>query len=56
MAVQESGPLVGVKVVDLTHQLAGPTCALLLADMGADIIKVEKIGSGDDTRRFAHPR
>jgi len=55
MPVQKSGPLAGVKVVDLTHQMAGPTCALLFADMGADVIKVEKIGTGDDTRRFAPP-
>ncbi len=55
MTVEKSGPLAGVKVIDLTHQMAGPTCGVLLADMGADVIKVEKIGIGDDTRRYRPP-
>jgi len=49
------GPLAGVKVVELAHMLAGPTCGLMLADMGADVIKVEKVPGGDDTRRMAPP-
>ena len=48
------GPLAGMKVVELAHIMAGPVCGLMLADMGADVIKVEK-PSGDDTRRFLPP-
>ena len=49
------GPLAGLKVVELAHIMAGPVCGLMLADMGADVIKVEKVPGGDDSRRFVPP-
>ncbi len=49
------GPLAGVKVIELAHIMAGTTCGLMLADMGADVIKVEKVPGGDDSRRFLPP-
>ena len=52
---QPNGPLHGLTVFDLTRVLAGPTCVQMLGDLGADIIKIEKPGSGDDTRGFAPP-
>lgn len=48
-------PLSGVKVIDFTQILAGPFCTMHLADMGADVIKVEKPNGGDDTRRYGPP-
>lgn len=53
---QKAGPLAGVKVLELAQIMAGPTCGTLLADMGADVIKVEKIPGGDDSRRYAEPQ
>lgn len=49
-----SGPLSGMRVIELAHIMAGPVCGLMLADMGADVIKVEK-PDGDDSRRFVPP-
>ncbi|MGX0903824.1 crotonobetainyl-CoA:carnitine CoA-transferase CaiB-like acyl-CoA transferase [Roseovarius sp. MBR-79] len=49
-----TGPLAGMKVIELAHIMAGPVCGLMLADMGADVIKVEK-PEGDDSRRFVPP-
>ena len=49
------GPLAGVKVLDMSRILAGPTCTQLLGDYGADVIKVERPGSGDDTRNWGPP-
>jgi crotonobetainyl-CoA:carnitine CoA-transferase CaiB-like acyl-CoA transferase len=50
-----SGPLAGMKVIELAHIMAGPVCGLMLADMGASVIKVEKYPGGDDSRRFLPP-
>jgi len=49
------GPLAGITVVELAHIMAGPVCGLMLADLGADVIKVERAPAGDDSRRFVPP-
>lgn len=49
------GPLAGMRVLELAHIMAGPVCGLMLADLGADVVKVEKADGGDDTRRFLPP-
>ncbi|MDJ0955622.1 MAG: CoA transferase [Arenicellales bacterium] len=49
------GPIQGIKVIELAHIMAGPTCGMMLADMGADVIKVEKVPGGDDARHMVPP-
>ena len=50
-----NGPLHGVRVLDLSRVLAGPYCTMFLGDLGADVVKVEQPGSGDDTRSWGPP-
>jgi crotonobetainyl-CoA:carnitine CoA-transferase CaiB-like acyl-CoA transferase len=51
-----TGPLVGMRVLELAQIMAGPTCGMMLADMGADVVKVEKLPGGDDARGYREPR
>ena len=50
-----STPLEGLRVIELAHVMAGPICGLFLGDLGADVIKVERLPSGDTTRHFSPP-
>jgi len=55
MSVPTTGPLQGLTVIELAHIMAGPVCGRMLADMGADVIKVERVPEGDAARGFAPP-
>ncbi len=55
MTSDTAGPLAGLRVLDLTRILAGPTCTQLFGDMGAEILKIERPGGGDDTRKWGPP-
>ena len=54
-AEKPTGPLAGMKVLDLSRVLAGPWCTEILGDLGADVIKIEQPDQGDDTRRWGPP-
>ncbi|MCE9606471.1 MAG: CoA transferase [Planctomycetia bacterium] len=55
MTTRADLPLAGLKVLDLSRILAGPMCAQILADLGADVVKIERPQSGDDTRQWGPP-
>jgi crotonobetainyl-CoA:carnitine CoA-transferase CaiB-like acyl-CoA transferase len=55
MSVADAGPLDGLTILDFTRVLSGPYCTMLLADMGARVIKIEQPGHGDDTRAWGPP-
>ena len=50
--VDRDGPLTGLKVLDLTEHMAGPFCTMILADMGAEVVKLERPGKGDSVRAW----
>ena len=48
-------PLTGIKILDLSHTAAGPFCSMMLADFGADVIKIERPQQGDALRKWGPP-
>ncbi len=52
---KNTGPLKGLRILDMSRILAGPTCTQVLGDLGADVIKIERPGVGDDTRKWGPP-
>jgi formyl-CoA transferase len=53
--LSSDAPLAGLRVLDLTRVVSGPFCTMLLGDLGADVVKVEAPGTGDEARRYGPP-